>query len=193
MSDTTPLALNQAPIKHRGRPRLVVAAVVGAFVLPIVLAWGTVFGFLPDWLSGRLNHGTLLPEGSSLPLADATAAPLERVFGQWSVLVMTTPDCIAPCRLDDAMLHRFAQAIAVDGERVSIYRAGTHAQTPAGVNALPMSESERQAVAALVSGTTLDALIVDYQRRPVLAYPAPAEPAAILRDLRRLLRASRAP
>lgn len=181
------------PQAAQGRPRLVILAVTAAFVLPILLAWATAFGFIPGWATGRVNNGELLPTGLVLPLGEDALATLGHEYGQWSVVVLTAPDCAPPCRLDDAMLHRFAQATAVDGERVFLYRAGSQGQRPPGVRDLPMSEAERLALTQLAGGTGLDALIIDHQRRPVLAYPAPAEPADILGDLRRLLRTTRTP
>lgn len=175
------------------RPRLVLMAVIGAFVLPIALAWAAAFGFIPGWVSGQVNRGELLPAGTPLPLEAGTSAPLEHSFGQWSLVVLTAPDCARPCLFDDDMLHRFALAIAADGERVFIYRAGDHPRQPPGIRSLPMSEPERSALVGLTGGAPVEALIIDYQRRPVLVYPAPAEPAHVLKDLRRLLRASRAP
>jgi len=177
----------------RGRPRLVVSAVIGAFVLPILVAWAAAFGFLPGWTPAQVNQGLLLPSDTRLPLSGASSEPLQHQFGQWSVVVLTAPDCAPPCLLDDQLMHRFAQAMAADAERVFIYRAGVHPRQPPGVRPLPMTEAERAALVGLIDEHPLDAIILDYQRRPVLAYPAPAQPASVMADLRRLLRASRTP
>jgi hypothetical protein len=181
------------PAAGRARPRLVVLAVVGAFVLPIVLAWAAAFGIIPGWVSGQVNRGLLLVASEPLQLESIPADTLRHDYGQWSVIVLAAPDCTAPCVFTDDMLARFAQAIATEGERVFIYRADAGNQVPPGVRALPLGAADRTLLETLGGDAPAEALILDYEGRPVLAYPGPSVPADVLKDLRRLLRASRTP
>jgi hypothetical protein len=182
----------------RGRPKLIMFIVTAMFVGPILLAYAMAWGWLPGITAAQVNRGVLVNQAEPLPFTGITLGHLGRRYGEWNLLLLAAPDCPAPCGLQAEAVERFWQALGIEQDRVQVIRMLAPEQSskvPAEphVHGLALSPDEQQALTELAAGATLDAVIVDFEGRAVTVYPAPALLTDILKDLRRLLRATKTP
>lgn len=180
--------------KSSGKGRWVMLLVTACFVLPIVVAYALAFGWLPGAGAAGVNRGVLLKPGLDLrDQASLETAALRR-YGEWNIVLLTSADCAPPCGTDRASVSRFRQALGIEQERVAVVRLlDVTAEDEPGVQQLASSLGPVDDWSARFGAGLVDVLVVDFQGRPVLAYPRPAILADVLKDLRRLLRASKTP
>ena len=174
---------------------------IGALCAAPVIASYSVFYFAPP--SRHTNYGELLatrplPE-ERLRLADGTAFQLSRLKGKWVLLLVDSGNCGEFCRRKLFTLRQLRLAQGKDMERIE--RAwlisddtappaaaadeyqGTWLVHAAGSELLKQLPAER---------TPADHIyLVDPLGNQVLRYPRDADPSKIIKDLERLLKASR--
>jgi cytochrome oxidase Cu insertion factor (SCO1/SenC/PrrC family) len=176
---------------------------VTVFVLPVVLAW--VFARGPsDWRPIKTtNYGVLLRPSlglSSHGVRDDTGAALavDAVGGDWFLVVLHNTACTEPCRRWVQLAEYVQIAVGRDTPRVTVAVLGPEDDAPTTGSQhwrLPpdgkLVGALRRAMGAPQLETTL--LIVDHQGRVVLMYPTDEDGPGVLKDLKRLLRATAPP
>ncbi len=190
------------PAAQRSARRTLVL-IVAVFALPLVFAWVLTKGS-NDWQPTKtVNIGVLL--NPSLDLAshgvlNATGGALPGAAdrGDWFVVVMHTSACSEPCRRWVGIAEQVRIAVARDAPRVTVVMLGPDRQVPASGRQhwrLPAAGNLVDALAHATRAAPLDValLIVNHQGRAVLTYPADEAGPCVLKDLKRLLRATALP
>jgi cytochrome oxidase Cu insertion factor (SCO1/SenC/PrrC family) len=186
------------------KARRTLLAIAAIFALPLVLAWVFTMGPL-DWRPAKtVNYGVLVEPPmllESYGVMDETGAALTvvSVAGDWFLVVLRDSACTESCMRWLQIAERIQIAVGRDTARVTLALLGPEDDTPT----LPFKESRQswrlppdgKLIGALGRATReppLDAmlLIVDYRGRIVLAYPPAEDGRGVLKDLKRLLRAS---
>lgn len=192
MSTPTPAARTKAR-----RTLLLIAAVFG---LPLVLAWVFTMGPL-EWRPAKtVNYGVLLTPPLRLKSygvmdADGAALDLDVVARDWFLVVLRSAACNEACQGLLQVAERIQIAVGRDRSRVTVALLGPddHAPAPGRQNWLLPADAEligalRRATGEPQLDTTL--LIVDHRGRVVLMYTSAEDGHGVLKDLKRLLRAS---
>jgi hypothetical protein len=195
---------------RRARLKLFLLAVM--FAAPVVIAYVLYFGgWRPQ--APRLHGGELLDPARpvsdvKLRAPDGKPVAFSSLKGKWTLLYFGPAECLRACRDD---LYKMQQVHAAQGreagrvQRAFIVTEGqaldllryTALDYPGTLLLLP----EPGALAALARDFTVTAgsplaglhrvYVVDPLGNLVLSYPADADPSGMLKDLARLLRASR--
>jgi len=193
------------------RGLLILAAVTAVFVLPILLAWLLASGTIALLPKARVNHGSLIEPllelGALTLTADAdTMTPLDRRFGEWTLAVIIEMPCGPACLDVLDRMRRVHLALREEMGRVQL-AAFVDEQTPPAelrslgaaartrvyrTNVPGLIERLRRAGAIGEDEAGSNRLIViDYAARAMMIFPARADMGGVLKDLRRLLRASK--
>lgn len=171
-----------------------------AAVLPVAAAYGWYY-FGPK--GRRINYGELV---ETRPLPDAALTTLDgqplrfsSLRGKWLLLQVDTSDCDADCRGKLYDMRQVRTAQGKNQERIERVWLLTDGGTPAA----SLIEEYRGTVILRAAGSPLVAslpardtprghlYVVDPLGNVVLRYPTHADGRGILRDMERLLRASR--
>ncbi len=191
MADTLP----PSPARRNGWVPL---AVIGAFVVPILVAWW--FAIMhPEAVPHRqLNHGELIeppidfsadPDGAALQ--GLTLAPAE-----WGLVYYGVGPCAADCVRRVELLTTIRSLIGAQGARIHVAALVDAAPARPIPQALTIADAAARALlareAAARTGTVRDQgiVILDSRRLAMMIFSADASPAGIKEDLKRLLRGS---
>ncbi len=197
------------PLERRGWVML--AAVTAVFVLPILIAWLLASGTIAVLPKERLNHGSLIEPllelDSQRLVTDAdTVTRLDRRFGEWTLATIIELPCAAACRDVLDRMRRVHLALREEMDRVHLAAFVDDQASPADLSSLgappqarvyrtdarELVERLRRAGAIGEDDVGLDRLIViDYAARAMMIFPARADMGGVVKDLRRLLRASK--
>ncbi len=186
--------------------RLKLLALAALFLAPFVGALALYYGF-PEYIpSGRQNYGTLIDPVRPAPdfaLTDAAgvAAPAALRAGKWSLVYLGGATCDDACRERVMLTRQVRLALAKNRERVQrVYLAP---DAPAAAQAQALLGAEHHDLVVLVTGgaaaaqffqpTDRDALyLLDPLGNWTMAYTGPLEHKGVYRDIKKLLRVSRA-
>lgn len=194
------------------RPSLTVALLIVVFIAPFIAAWALYLSAPRLGLAGRAAHGTLVQPPRPLGefrLRDAAGRPFTAadLRGRWWLVYVGGTDCDALCGESLYKMRQVRLAFGVDMRRIGrLYIMDAETPGPslrallphhAGLVAAGGAEEE---VDTLVDRFVVDGrdprragriYVVDPEGRLVLWYRPGAHPDGLLKDLRRLLRASR--
>ncbi len=188
------------------RARLSLIAVAALFLLPVASAWLVWVG-PRDWLpESTTNRGSLVspsvavPPGAFIPI-DGRPLPADWLEHHWTVLVWWEGPCRDACEQTLWWVRQAHGALGKDIPRVErllivaepvsnreLFR--WQARYP-GFRVARTEPAARERIAAALARGAPAVLLLDPGGRVVLSYPPDAEPKALVRDLRRLLRISR--
>ncbi len=196
----------QAGRRRTASGRLKMLLVLLVCASPVIASYFTYFVIRPE---GRTNYGELiLPPRelpATLPLATLDGAPVASASlrGQWLLVVVLDTACDAACEQRLFMQRQLREMLGRDRDRLDkiVLVAGDGALKPelrAALEAAPPATLLRAPRAALAgwlapqAGHALDAhlYVVDPMGMWMMRMPAVAEPQRVMRDLRKLLRAS---
>lgn len=187
----------QARVKLLLLAALFFAPVVGAFVL---------YFYLPQYIpEGRVNYGVLISPSRVVPplaLADAAGAPAPAVLrDKWTLVYLGGERCADACRERLVLTRQVRLALSQNRGRVQrVYlapsvAAATRAREELAAehpDLLVLAETEPRA-AAFFQPPDPDALyLVDPLGNWVMTYAGAVEHKGLHRDLKKLLRVSRA-
>jgi len=177
------------------RRKLVLLAAI-AFV-PLFIAYGLFF-FAPDWKpEGTKNHGQLIQ-----PPLDATE--LETPTRQWSLLVMSGPECDARCSERLYLTRQIHTALGKDADRLVRRWVRSTPVNPSNWASLKaehpdlepwISETLERTLSdyasAELSGMRVHVFLADPLGNIMMAYPESEVGKPLLEDLRLLLKLSK--
>jgi hypothetical protein len=178
---------------------------------PVIASYFTYFVIRPE---GRTNYGELvLPTRelpATLPLAtlDGAAVLPSSLHGQWLLVVVMPPVCDEACEKRLFMQRQLREMLGRDADRLDtlVLVADDAASRPAlkpelraALEAAPAAtvlRAPREALAgwlAPAAGHALDEhlYVVDPMGQWMMRMPAAAEPQRVMRDLGKLMRASK--
>ena len=190
--------------KQKLRNRLVLGAVFLIFLVPLLLAW-YMAGHKPD-AGGGAQHGILIDPPRALEnreLLDPVAGHKPSLYGKWTMFALMEEDCGQDCT---EILHRMRQIHIAMGEKYFrvqrvVYFAGQDAEDHAK-NFFPGFEGQlflarNQAGADFRKNFLLDGkspeyaiYLIDPRGFLMMCYPKDTNPSGIIKDLKRLLRAT---
>jgi len=186
--------------------RIIIIALVLVFVLPVVSAWYLVF-FTDAFRNGdSTGHGNLIDPPRLLPnekLSGGKQGADQSLHGKWTLLALADGACGETCREN---LYRMRQIRLATGkdlnrvQRVLIYKnldneKNAIASEYPGQLFLSLLDVEQEFKAALFRdyGSSDQGLfLVDARGYLMMYYPYETDPSDIIKDLKRLLRLSRA-
>jgi hypothetical protein len=187
-----------------GRVKMLLVLLVCAS--PVIASYFTYFVIRPE---GRTNYGELvLPPRelpATLPLATLDGVPVlpASLRGQWLLVVVVDPACGEACERRLFMQRQLREMLGRDRDRLDkiVLVAGDTALKPeqrAALEAAPpatLLRAPREALAGWLApqaGHALDEhlYVVDPMGMWMMRMPPAAEPQRVMRDLRKLLRAS---
>lgn len=176
-----------AATPRRGRWPLVVLVVL--FVAPALVAWLMTSGML-GWRPTTLaNHGELLQP--PLPVLPDDAALRPRAPGYWLLLLVVSGPCDDTCAAAIDAIDRVRQATGKEAWRVRVAVAATAPPAPLPPTVGTVDPARLAPEVAGLTGGQPVLLAVDYRGAAVLRYPWPIDARGALKDLERLLRATR--
>lgn len=183
--------------------RRTLLVLVAVFAVPVVLAWVFVRGPSGWRPANTVNYGVLLEPSLGLRshgVMDGAGAALDvdAGTGDWFLVVLHSAACTQPCQRWVQLAEYIRIAVGRDTPRVTVAVLGPDDDASAAGEQrwrLPSDgnvvHALRRAMGAPQLDTTL--LIVDRQGRVVLMYPPDEGGPGILKDLKRLLRATAPP
>lgn len=194
---------SQAPQPGRGRQQLLLLATL--FFAPLLLAVLFYFVF-PDWQpERRTNHGQLVQPARPVPdlrFADVDGRPRDRsvLEGRWSYVYLGGESCDVPC---EQKLHQIRQVrtllnekrqrvqrlyVAPNAEALAAAQRQLREQHP---DLIFLARDGGADPARFFEARDPQALyLVDPLGNWLMAYPANAESPGLLKDIKKLLRAS---
>jgi hypothetical protein len=187
------------------RSRLKLLALAALFLAPFVGALVLYYVF-PEYIpEGRQNYGTLVDPVRpvrDLALADraGVAAPTA-LLGKWSLVYLARASCDETCGARLAVTRQVRLALARNRERVQrVYlapdaaaAASAQAQLGAGHNDLIVLVADGAAAAQAFQPVDPDALyLLDPLGNLTMLYTGEVEHKGLYRDIKKLLRVSRA-
>ncbi len=197
--------MTEAPTRKSPlKAQLVLVALFAFFFLPILFAW-TLNVELPRWLPfGKTNHGQLIEPAKRFEVSTLTAvdgAPVDETLirGKWTLVYIEPSACLAEC---DQAVYRMRQsryAMGKDMERVQRLVVAPRPVAKEAAErllaydpALTVIAAEREwIVRPRPALGQAEIYIVDPQGYLIMWYRADADPAGLIKDLKRLLRISK--
>jgi len=179
--------------------------VVVLCVAPIASAWWLLYQGDPSRLSAA-NHGELV--SPPIPLQDvelhpagAASAARASLYGKWSLVYADAEGCPGSCEALLDRMQRIQQALGRKAPRLQrVLLTGTE-PSPAMLQAaagdagqlLWLEDAERlRDLQALLTGTAENGFVlIDPLGNLLMRYSADSDPLGMIKDLERLLRASR--
>jgi cytochrome oxidase Cu insertion factor (SCO1/SenC/PrrC family) len=184
---------------ERRRGRRVALAILAVCAAPTVAAWFAYFVWQPQ---SRTNYGELIEprslSDSQLRRVDGTVFRLSRLRGKWVLLQIDSAACGEGCRKKLLYLRQARLAQGRDADRIErvwllsdsatpdpalLREPGlnvAHAPSKAFISEFPASTSPTDYI-----------YVVDPLGNLMLRFPRDPDPRKMLRDISRLLRASR--
>jgi cytochrome oxidase Cu insertion factor (SCO1/SenC/PrrC family) len=186
------------------RGQLVLVALFTVFFLPIFFAWALNVE-LPHWLPfGKTNHGQLIEPAQRFEVSMLTAvdgAPIDEALirGKWTLVYIEPSACLAEC---DEAVYRMRQsryAMGKDMERIQRLVVAPRSLAKQAAEKLLADDPSLTVVAAEREWIErpppalgqAEIYIVDPQGYLIIWYRADADPAGLIKDLKRLLRISK--
>ena len=162
--------------------RLKLALVFLACAAPFVLAW---MAYEFDWASGSTsNYGELIaPRMLSGP-------PFEALRGKWVLLMADAAACSAACEQKLYVMRQLRRAQGKEMERVERLWLIAGGGAPR-VELLAVIEGTRVAALRDAQISADHIYVVDPHGNLMLRFPRDPDPTRMIRDLQRLLKASR--
>lgn len=190
----------KAPLKSR----LVLVALFAIFILPIFVALALNVE-LPRWLPfGQTNHGQLITpakpfETSALTGVDGAPVKDRLLAGKWTLVHVEPSACMEEC---DRAVFRMRQSRYAMGKDMDRVRRLVVVPRPLARDAaerllafdpaLTVVAAAPERIGSLLPATDqAEIYIVDPQGYVVMWYRADADPAGLIKDLKRLLRISK--
>jgi cytochrome oxidase Cu insertion factor (SCO1/SenC/PrrC family) len=190
--------------KSPRKGQLVLVALFTIFFLPIFLAWALNVE-LSRWLPfGKTNHGQLIEPAQRFEVSMLTAvdgAPIDEALirGKWTLVYIESSACSAEC---DQAVYRMRQsryAMGKDMERVQRLVIAPRPLAKEAAEkllaydpALTVVAAEREWIESPRPALgQAEIYIVDPQGYLIMWYRADADPAGLIKDLKRLLRISK--
>lgn len=171
------------------------------FTLPIGAAFLLTLGPLDWYPQQMLNQGVLLEtpltlQGREIRTAAGNPVIWEAKPSEWLLLIVAAAGCVQACEELWSLTQQIHLALSRDAARVQRRVLLPESTNP--VERVWVSPEVKQLASALAlaagsAGEEPVLCIVDHSGQLVLAYPPPYDGQGALRDLKRLLRASRAP
>jgi cytochrome oxidase Cu insertion factor (SCO1/SenC/PrrC family) len=185
--------------RARRRARLIVGAIAVTCAGPIVAALIAYFVFPP---AGRVNYGELLPPktlpAARLLRADGRPFALSDLRGKWVLLHADRAECAAACetKLFNMRQARLAQGREMDRiERVWLLLDEAEpapAITRLYEGAVLARDPDRTFARSVPTADVRDHIyLIDPLGNLMLRFPKDADPKRMIKDLERLLKASR--
>jgi hypothetical protein len=192
--------------RSKSRSRLIVIVLVVIFAAPMTVSW-LLFRFT-DVGRGSGGHGDLIQPPRPLPdmpLADPAGAA-GRLHGKWTLLYLAPAECTAPCADALQRMRQVRLALGTDADRVQRVLIlagreeppsgqlaeswpGLYVLIGAGTRFVPIDTFSAAAGEDPLSAGRL--YLIDPLGMLMMSYPPQADPAGIIKDLKRLLRYSR--
>ncbi len=184
---------------QRRRGRRVALVILALCAAPTVAAWFAYFVWQPQ---SRLNYGELLETrpltDPELPRLDGGSFRLSQLRGKWVLLHIDSGACADRCRKGLFYMRQLRLAQGRDAERVERVWLIADAAAP---DAALLREYEGIHVARALGAflaefpaakTSADHIyVIDPLGNLVLRFPADPDPQRMMKDIARLLRASR--
>ena len=201
--DLADIAQDSLRRTRRGRIKMLLVLLVCA--APVIASYLTYFVIRPD---GRSNYGELIVPTRVMPALrllalDGTAAPAERLRGQWLLLVVGPSTCGAACEQRLFLQRQLREMLGRERERLDkiwlvtdpgplapALAAAVQAQPATTVLRADAADLARWLVPAAGQRLQDHVYIVDPMGEWMMRLPADADPGKAKRDLDRLLRAS---
>lgn len=188
--------------------KLTLALIFLLFLVPILISWWFLNYSNVVNEGKKSNYGALITPARSLPesiLFNASAIEKQRnLQGKWSLVYIVSGQCADGCKKILYSLHQIEQAMGKDSLRVQRVALLTHPENTLDILAnypgqwlLQLAKSDLD---AFLNRFRLDDVtdpvmagyvyIIDPLGNLMMFYPADFDPYGVLRDLRRLLKAS---
>ena len=196
-------------MQTRKKNSLIIGVITLAFLSPLLVAWWSLNFTDVIAAGGKSNHGELIDPPrplADMPLHDPVAARDYRLHGKWN-LIYLSDQCGEVC-LDN--LYRMRQIPCCYGQA---FPAGAAGAAVAGTDAAGLKplltqyagqriiKTGRTARAGLIPVFKLGAddkplltnrlYIIDPRGNLMMSYPPAVDPRGIIKDLKKLLKASR--
>jgi cytochrome oxidase Cu insertion factor (SCO1/SenC/PrrC family) len=197
--------MTEAPTaKSALKGRLILAALFALFFLPIFLAWALNVE-LPHWLPfGKTNHGQLIEPAERFVtpmLTGVDGAPVDEALirGKWTLVYIEPAACLEEC---DRAVYRMRQSRHAMGKDMDRVQGLVIAPEPLAREAAGKLIAYDPALTILAAAPEwierpraaagqAQIYIVDPQGYLVMWYRADADPAGLIKDLKRLLKISK--
>ena len=204
--------MNDKPEASPRRGRTTLVLVMAIFAAPILIAWLFASGTI-SWLPhARLNYGTLIRPMinlSAVSFLDEAGKParLSEPYGQWTFALVAGPDCPPECQdgldrmrrvrtalreemsrvrplvlLSGGSAAEFRPQLTYTDPRLQIWR-DTDGRLSTALNPLAKLATDGQWRNRLV--------LIDYLGNAMMVYPPHPDMEGLLKDLKRLLKASK--
>ena len=191
------------------RPRIVLIVLAILFLAPVITAWWLHWGL--QWRPAEtINHGVLVAPPRRLdiryPLLTSEGTPLRSNYlrGRWTLVTIGDANCAAACANNYYKIRQVAIAQGKNMRRVQRLNliVSNHESPPYVVSEYPgmdvavLSSLTRATFLAAFSFDGVDPVhahrvyLVDPLGNLMMYYHRDAEPAGMLKDLRRLLKIS---
>lgn len=186
--------------EQRRRGRRVALLILALCAAPTVAAWFAYFVWQPQ---SRTNYGELIEPRSlsdpELHRLDGDSFRLSQLRGRWVLLQVDSAACADPCRKRLLYMRQARLALGRDAERIERVWLLDDAAVP---DPALLREHEGLIVARPPDGSLLEELtssrsparyiyVIDPLGSLMLRFPADPDGRKMLKDLARLLRASR--
>ena len=178
------------------RNRWVPVAVLGVFVLPILVAWWFAILHPEDTPQRLLNHGALIepPLDFSIDPAGQALAALALAPSEWGLMYYGA--CATDCVGRIERLTTIRSLLGAHGARVHVAALVDVAPAAALAQAVIIADARARAFLAREVATRTGVareqgiVILDSRRLAMMVFAVDASPAGIKDDLKRLLRGS---
>jgi hypothetical protein len=188
------------PDEQRRRGRRVALVILALCAAPTIAAWFAYFVWQPQ---SRTNYGQLIEPRSlsdpELRRLDGGSFRLSQLRGKWVLLQVDSADCGDSCRKKLVYMRQARLALGKDAERIERVWLLDDAAVPApallreheGLNAVRVSGGSLLEELPSSGNPAGYIFVIDPLGSLMLRFPGDPDARRMLRDLARLLRASR--
>jgi ferric-dicitrate binding protein FerR (iron transport regulator) len=188
------------PDEQRRRGRRVALVILALCAAPTIAAWFAYFVWQPQ---SRTNYGQLIEPRSlsdpELRRLDGGSFRLSQLRGKWVLLQVDSADCGDSCRKKLVYMRQARLALGKDAERIERVWLLDDAAVPApallreheGLNAVRVSGGSLLEELPASGNPAGYIFVIDPLGSLMLRFPGDPDARRMLRDLARLLRASR--
>jgi hypothetical protein len=188
------------PDEQRRRGRRVALVILALCAAPTIAAWFAYFVWQPQ---SRTNYGQLIEPRSlsdpELRRLDGGSFRLSQLRGKWVLLQVDSADCGDSCRKKLVYMRQARLALGKDAERIERVWLLDDAAVPApallreheGLNAVRVSGGSLLEELPSSGNPAGYIFVIDPLGSLMLRFPGDPDARRMLRDLVRLLRASR--